>query len=405
MKSFRLAALTLFASTVAMTLTACGGPQPMAYPQGQFMGRAPMMTPMGMPRGFNSFSNPQAESQLFSAHFVNAYAATIAENDPRARQDPNGPAQALLRMIQNARQTLDGAFYDMGDMQTIEALVQAKQRGVQVRIVAESENMVAREETEGRSANWRETILRLQQAGIPVKGDERSGLMHHKFMIADGQSVWMGSTNMTNSSLYHHNNNAITINNRQVAENYISEFERMFTHGIFGPQPPRQMPHPVVQVGNSTVRTFFSPRGGGQEAILDVLNRAQKRISFMTFSFTDKEVANLMIQKKQAGLRVDGVYDQCLGYGQYSTFHMMKKADVPVRMDGNEALLHHKAILADDTVITGSYNFSANADKTNNENMLIIENSYITASYYQEYDRVLHAATHNRPPKNKCPWE
>jgi phosphatidylserine/phosphatidylglycerophosphate/cardiolipin synthase-like enzyme len=161
----------------------------------------------------------------------------------------------------------------------------------------------------------------------------------------------------------------------------------------------------VVRVGNSTIQTFFSPRGGGQEAILQTLNQAQKRISFMTFSFTDKDVANLMIQKKQAGLRVDGVYDQCLGYGQYSTYHMMRQAGIHTRMDGNEALLHHKTILADDTVITGSYNFSANADKTNNENMLIIQNSYVSASYYQEYDRVMTAATHNNPPKNKCPWE
>ncbi|MBF2054658.1 MAG: DUF1669 domain-containing protein [Candidatus Sericytochromatia bacterium] len=406
MSKIRLTALALLTSTLAATLSACGGQQ-MPYPN-PMMNRAPMM--MGMnnraPVGFSAFGDVQAENQLFTTHFVNAYAETIAENEPRARQDANGPAQALLAMINNARHTLDGAFYDMGDIQTIEALVQAKQRGVQVRIVAESENMLPRTDAvEAKNPQWRDTILRLQQAGIPVRGDERSGLMHHKFMIADGQAVWMGSTNMTNSSLYNHNNNAITIRNKQIAENYQSEFERMFTHGIFGPQPPRQLPHPVVRVGNSTIQTFFSPRGGGQEAIMQTLNQAQKRISFMTFSFTDKEIANLMIQKKQAGLRVDGVYDQCLGYGQYSTYHMMRQAGIHTRMDGNEALLHHKTILADDTVITGSFNFSANADKTNNENMLIIQNSYVTASYYQEYDRVMTAAINNRPPKNKCPGE
>lgn len=396
---FKTVVFGLIASSL---MAACGGPN-MSLQQNMMYGPRPInaMGAMAAP-GLQAFGS----NQLFSTYFVPAYGETIAQNEPIARQDPKAPAAALLQLIQAARQTLDGAFYDIGDAGIVQALIDANKRGVRVRIVTDTDNMVAKDEdSRNPNAQIRDTIVMLRQAGIPVIDDQRSGIMHHKFLIVDNKSVWMGSTNTTSSSLYNHNNNAMTINNVQIAENYLSEFERMFTHRIFGPNPERQVPHPVVQIGNSTIRTFFSPKGGGKEAIMDVLSKSQKRISFMTFSFTDQDIAGMMIQKKQAGLRVDGVYDECLGYGKYSTYHVLKANNIYTRMDGNEALLHHKVIISDDTVITGSYNFSASADKSNNENMLIIENSYVSASYYQEFDRIMTAANNNHPPQNKCPGQ
>jgi phosphatidylserine/phosphatidylglycerophosphate/cardiolipin synthase-like enzyme len=74
-------------------------------------------------------------------------------------------------------------------------------------------------------------------------------------------------------------------------------------------------------------------------------------------------------------------------------------------MDGNQALLHHKILLVDDTVITGSYNFSANADKSNNENVLLIQNTYVSSMYRQEYARIMQAAKTNNPPRGECPGD
>lgn len=369
----------------------------------------PMMNRMSAASrpGLRSMAAPQSAAPM-TAHFVNAYASTIAQNEPIARQDPNGPGRQLLALIQSARQTLDGAFYDIGDMEVVDNLIAAKQRGVRVRIVTDNESLFAKTDIplqKGQVAPPRDTIVKLQQAGIPIVDDKRSGLMHNKFLIVDGQTVWTGSTNVTGSSLYNHNNNALVIRNQQLAENYIYEFERMFTQKIFG-VAPRQIPHPVVQIGNARIRTFFSPRGGGQEAILQTLAQARQKITFMVFSFTDKALADLMIRKRAENVAVEGVYDQCLAYGQYSTKRMLSDNKIYTRHDGNEALLHHKVILSDNVVITGSFNFSANADKSNNENMLIIENApEIAAAYQQEYTRVMQAAKVNQPPPNKCPGD
>jgi phosphatidylserine/phosphatidylglycerophosphate/cardiolipin synthase-like enzyme len=353
--------------------------------------------------GFQAMSNSP-----ISAHFVNAYGETIAQNEPLARRDADGPAQTLLNLLASARQSIDVALYDLGDMQVAQALVSAKNKGVVVRVVTENQNTVPKDVDYDKKIPQplRDTLQALKAAGIPFIDDNRSGLMHHKFAVIDRATVWTGSTNTTSSSLYTHNNNALTIINTQLAENYTYEFERMFVHGLFGASgPARQIPHPVIKMGNSTIRTFFSPKGGGTEAILDTVRSARQSISFMTFSFTDKDIANAMVERKAAGVKVEGVYDQCLGYGQYSTYHIMRQNGIYTRMDGNEALLHHKVILVDNTVITGSFNFSASADNSNNENMLIIEDAGVAQAYQQEYARVMNAAKTNNPPPNHCPGQ
>jgi phosphatidylserine/phosphatidylglycerophosphate/cardiolipin synthase-like enzyme len=62
---------------------------------------------------------------------------------------------------------------------------------------------------------------------------------------------------------------------------------------------------------------------------------------------------------------------------------------VPVKQDGNPGFLHHKVIVVDERiVITGSMNFSTNAEESNDENVIIIDNAEIARLYIQEFERV-----------------
>ena len=50
--------------------------------------------------------------------------------------------------------------------------------------------------------------------------------------------------------------------------------------------------------------------------------------------------------------------------------------------------MHHKVILIDgETVITGSYNFSKNAETSNDENILILKNREIAGAFLREFRR------------------
>ena len=247
----------------------------------------------------------------------------------------------------------------------------------------------------------RQSIGALNAAGIPIRDDKQAGLMHNKFMIVDNATVWTGSLNLTTSSVYHHNNNSVMIKSPQLAANFNAEFSRLFDQGMFMPNP-HPVPNPVVNVSGIQIQTYFSPGGGAMDAMHAELSRATKSIRFMAFSMTDKEVTNIVLQKKAAGVKVEGVFDTCL-IPQYSIYWDLKKAGVLVLGDGNQALMHHKVMIVDDeTVITGSFNFSKSAQNKNQENMLIIKSPLIAKQYIDEYLRIRTAAFDN---KNLPPYD
>lgn len=329
-----------------------------------------------------------------------AYHDRIAANEHEAKRSPYNTHQTLFRIIQRARLSLDGAFYDIEAMDAVEAIIAAKQRGVKVRLVTDSDNLVDKADP----SRARAAIQRLVAAGIPIISDQRSGFMHHKFMVLDGHTVWTGSTNLTPSSLYHHNNNALTIRSKELASAFTAEFERMFTDRAFGvSQRPEVLPSRKMPLKNGSVQTYFSPRGGGRQAVLDEVEKARKRIRLMTFSLTDVELGMLLRAKAERGVKVEGVFDRWLAAGRYSLYPKLKEEGFSVWLDGNEALMHHKVIVIDDrTVITGSFNFSQNAEVNNNEALLIIRDApELVKAYDDEFKRLVHAAKNNRPPSQK----
>lgn len=338
----------------------------------------------------------------FRVDFNNTYKERISLNDPIARRDPRNTDKTLIKLIRGAQKSIDGAFYDIGDPGVTKELVKAQKRGVKVRLVTDTDNTFEKDDP----TKPRQTIADLKAADVDVVDDKRSGIMHHKFMVVDDAVVWTGSTNLTTTSLYAHNNNAMTIKSKPLADAYGEEFTRMFVHKQFGvSMRPAIEPVKPIKIGQATVRVFFSPRGGGRDAVVAKLKEAKSRIRFMTFSLTDIETGDTIIQKAKSGVAVDGIFDRWLAAGQYSLFNKFKEAKLEVRKDGNEALMHHKVILIDnDTLITGSYNYSQNAEANNNEAFLIIENSpSLNGAFSREADRLTHAAKHNRPPAHKKP--
>ena len=344
-----------------------------------------------------------AADPALEAAFNNPSLERIDLNEPLARKFAGNTDKKLFKLIRGAKQSLDGAFYDIEDMDVAKAFVAAKARGVAIRLVTDTDNMVDKvDPTKPRPA-----IVLLKAAGIPIVEDQRSAIMHHKFLVADKQVVWMGSTNLTTTSLYRHNNNALTLHSVTLALSFAHEFERLFTKHEFGRSTRTDVPtsSPEITVGNASVRVFFSPDGGGRKAVIDELAAAKKRIRFMTFSLTDVETGATMLAKAQAGVKVSGVFDRWLAAGEYSLFDKFRGAKLEVFKDGNEALMHHKVILVDDQVlITGSYNFSQNAEQNNNEAFLIIHQApALSRAYDKEFERLVYAAKHNHPPAVKRP--
>jgi phosphatidylserine/phosphatidylglycerophosphate/cardiolipin synthase-like enzyme len=108
----------------------------------------------------------------------------------------------------------------------------------------------------------------------------------------------------------------------------------------------------------------------------------------MNFSFTDFDTAKAIIDRAQAGVGVQGIFETTGSQTDASELRTLFCAGIPARQDGNKYILHHKVFIIDNTtVITGSFNISSNATRSNDENLVIISDPDLAAQYIAEFDR------------------
>lgn len=290
--------------------------------------------------------------------------------------------QALVGVIDSAQSTLDIAIYEL-DLEPIgEAILAARDRGVTVRMVTDSDTL-----------EDDEVMISLDEAGLDIVEDERSAIMHHKFVVVDGAGVWNGSWNFTPNGTFRNNNNAIYIESAQLAENFTTEFEEMFVGGEFGPRSPVNTPYPQVRVGDTLIETCFSPEDECLIVLNNLINGAERSIRFMAFSFTLDEIGQAIVAKAATGVEVQGVFENRGSNTEYSEFGLLSEAGLDVLQDGNPYTLHHKVFIIDDEIVlTGSFNFSVNASESNEENIMIIHNADIAREYLGELERVYEQA-------------
>jgi phosphatidylserine/phosphatidylglycerophosphate/cardiolipin synthase-like enzyme len=235
-----------------------------------------------------------------------------------------------------------------------------------------------------------EAVQAIKDAGIPVIGDRREGYMHDKFTVIDRLEVWGGSMNYTSNDAYRNNNNLIRIRSSVLAEDYTTEFNEMFDEDLFGPDDRAATPHPSLTVNGTPIEVYFSPDDGVAAHIVSLIQGAQQSIYFLAYSFTSDDISEAMLVCAQAGVTVAGVFEESqVKSNTGDEYDKLRTAGLDVRLDGNRRNMHDKIILIDrQTVITGSYNFSANAEKKNDENVMVIHSTDIAALYMQEFEKV-----------------
>ncbi|MDO9300069.1 MAG: phospholipase D-like domain-containing protein [Anaerolineales bacterium] len=297
---------------------------------------------------------------------------------PLASQETGGVDAPLAAAIDSARLTVDVAIYSLSLNSIRDALIRAHKRGVQVRMVMESDNLD------------RSDPQKLKDAGIPILGDRRAGLMHDKFVVIDSSEVWLGSMNFTDSGGYTDNNNLMRIRSVKMAENYAKEFEEMFVDDKFGEDVVAETPNPRVTIDGTPIDVYFSPDDGVQASFVDLVNNAQQSIYFMAFSFTANEIGEAVRARADEGVTVAGVMETEQVNSNIGTeFDPFNQARLDVLRDGNEGQMHHKVMIIDEnTVILGSYNFTNSAEIKNDETLIVIYNEEIAAQFMDEFQRV-----------------
>ncbi len=174
-------------------------------------------------------------------------------------QRPADVARGIAGFLSRARVSLDLALYDVrfetdAGALVLAALLAAVQRGVAVRLlynVAHPGPIPVPPPPE--TAPQAIEALPIETRGIAGIPD----LMHHKFVVRDGEAVWTGSTNWTDDSWSRQENVIATVDSREIAYAYTLDFGQLWDTGVVersGDVDPRP-----ETVGTAQVRAWFCP--------------------------------------------------------------------------------------------------------------------------------------------------
>ncbi|MCP4134342.1 MAG: hypothetical protein GY754_25430 [bacterium] len=289
---------------------------------------------------------------------------------------------SFVKVIAGSKKSIYGAFFEISSPGVIEAFIQAKKRGIIVQLVTDMDYY--------NSSH----VDRLIKAGISIVPDNKKSLMHNKFAVIDRTTVWTGSYNLTPNGSNKNNNNAIKIDSPALADLFYKEFLEMYRYKIFGNKKDYG-PFAAFRKNNSfaapglAIDAYFSPEDMVEDVIISRIEKARKSIRFMAFSFTSKKISETIIKKHKQGIPVYGIFETRGAKSKYAEYVKMLIEGLPVKLDKNRYTMHHKVIIIDDEqVITGSFNFSKNANLKNDENTIIIKNRSIAEKYVQEFNRL-----------------
>ena len=285
--------------------------------------------------------------------------------------------QVLIDTIGQAKQTIDLAVQELRLPNLAQALVDAQNRGVRVRLILENQysrpwsdysfdevkafnsyrreayneflkfadinrdGMLAASEWEARDA-----LLKLRKANIPwlddtADGSKGSGLMHHKFMVLDNQVVVVTSANLTLSDVHGdfsnpdsrgNANNLLKINHGELAGLFGQEFQLMWGDGpggkpdsLFGVQKPsRKIAYFVLN--NAQIRLKFSPdpksspwEQTSNGLIATVLSGAQQSVDMALFVYSDPRIGTILHHRHENNIKVRVMLDPQFAYRKYSS--------------------------------------------------------------------------------------
>jgi phosphatidylserine/phosphatidylglycerophosphate/cardiolipin synthase-like enzyme len=355
--------------------------------------------------------------QHTGASMAGAYSAPAFQQDPGmieirtltdGGQQPLEIARQIAEFVDGAERTLDVAQYDFHlQPESAEvvggAIRRAAARGVGVRFLYNVDHrnpipvppppepdavLIASLEVPARAV-----------AGVP-------DLMHHKFAVRDGTSVWTGSTNWTDDSWTRQENVIALVESEELAARFTQDFDQLWERDAV--EQTGFVDSGPVDVGGIHVRPWFTPGNGEllSARIARAIARAKRRVRIASPVITAAPILSVLAQLASEG-RIDlaGVVDQPQVQGVIVQWRLngnlawklpllervMKapftgKRSTPWGRGDLHDFMHAKVTIADDTVFVGSFNLSRSGE-ANAENVLELTDTALAdrlAAYVDE---------------------
>ncbi|HEV2095849.1 MAG TPA: phosphatidylserine/phosphatidylglycerophosphate/cardiolipin synthase family protein [Chthoniobacterales bacterium] len=324
----------------------------------------------------------------------------------------------LTAFLAAARETLEFCLYDMRlsdalKKQIVSALQQRAAAGVKIRICYDGDKPFVPNLAAGQDPAPAGTGAFVHSLGYPSRRIAGMKLMHNKFIVRDRTAVWTGSLNLTDNAFTLMENNVVQVESAPLAAYYLQDFEQLWEKENFEDTGNiKTEPVPLTFAGHpATARAMFSP-GCGLEIDTEIARRvhaAQRRVRICSLLINSGTLISALTDLLNEGrVGVSGIYDRTQMADVYRQWQevpqnrwkipalrdviarakLAGKNSTPYTPTGRHDFMHNKILVIDDTVITGSYNFSRSA-QYNAENILFIESAALADTYSAYIDHLM----------------
>ena len=323
---------------------------------------------------------------------------------------PDDLEAVITGFIAQARNCLDIAVQELDNKTIAQAILDARLRGVRVRMFMEQDYLKAENhpalpdgatDQQKLEAQWqerpayatgvnREILAALLRCGVDVKADLNPKIFHQKFMVRDyatgspgTTAVLTGSTNFTFTGTHANLNHVVVFHDKRIAKTYNQEFVEL-GQGTFGQmQQRRRRRTDTVNVGGVPVRIRFAPDDEPEIEVVKQMLKCAAELEFAIFTFSDSSgIDDAMVMLKRAGVAIRGAMDPAQGRQDWAAAHWMHDQGVEVFFPDPAQLpglgkLHHKLMVIDrDIVVGGSMNYTEPANEANDENIFVLGSPY-----------------------------
>ena len=311
--------------------------------------------------------------------------------------------KVLIEKINNAQKTIDFAFYGLSKQDEIlNAFINAQKRGVKIRGIVDKniENKNDYSGTEYAIQKLGKNIIKtdykteieklnkIKNKEIEFNYDFFKGhIMHNKFCIIDNEIVWTGTVNISSTGTGGFNeNNACLIYSKDVAKLFKREFEQMYEKELFHENKDHVFSKRGIDVDNRNIQIYFSPNSYViNTVIIPEIEKAQNYIYLSMFLITNNKIVQSLIEANNRDVEIKLIIDAHHALQPYSKHEQLRKAGIKVKVEDWAGKMHAKTVIIDDnTIISGSANWTYSAFKHNDENLLIFKNAPQEASFLKK---------------------
>jgi len=280
----------------------------------------------------------------------------------------------------------------LDDIDIAKAIIRAKKRNyitssgktrlLRVRIILEGDYLHSNKpqlkpfEPGGSLESNREIINALYRSAVKLKTDYNGKIFHQKFVIRDGNIILTGSTNFTVTGTSKNLNHLAIVKNEKVVKAYKKEYREMLA-GRFGKNSDTSIKPIETKSNNIRLKPLFAPNHSPEMEIMKQMAKAKERIDFVIFTFAESSgIDDQMNLAVNAGIKVSGLINGDQKNQKWSASRNLDaKIDIKFTKKGQNGLgkLHHKLMVIDKSVvIIGSFNYTAPANRLNDENIIVI---------------------------------